>query len=221
MFSGMPEPGSTTDSRLQAALSTGLSECLHLASQSLTILRARFDTEAISEMDDAQLRDHAERSCAQVGGLCDVVGVMKYLLELGTVAPQCISLDVATLIADVVDGVGRLLEEAGVQLACAVSNGCAAMHADRDRMRQALSEALQLARMVSDTTDTVSMEGSSCEGRVRLTLRNVRSTQDVLGPRSLISLAAVETSVCSQGGAVACSLNPFSICLELPIAHEV
>lgn len=84
MCSAQRERGAGTEPSAIAALCAGLEECLHVASQPLTVLRGSLDAEAIGELEDAPLRDLALHCCAEVQRLCDAVNEMRRLLELAT-----------------------------------------------------------------------------------------------------------------------------------------
>ena len=201
-----------------SAALTGLSEGLHLLSQPLSILRARWSAELLDEMDAAQVRESAARSGAQVERMCSVVETMKRLLDLLLTKAECGAVDAAELVADVVDGVELVLHDQGIELVCELPTPGVKMVADRERMRQALTEALLLGCAVSAAKDRLEMSVVVVEARVRLTVRNVDSRSDALGAMEQIALAAVEASLESQGGAVQCSLRPFVLRMELPMA---
>lgn len=203
---------------LPAPALTGLSEGLHLLSQPLSILRARLSAELLDEMDAAQVRESAERCGVQVERMCQVVETMKRLLDLLLTTAECGAVDAAELVADVVDGVGLVLDDQGIELVCELPEPGVMMAADRERMRQALTEALLLGCGVSAAKDRLALSVAVAEESVRLTLRNGNSGSLVLGAMEQIALAAVETCVSSQGGAVQCSLRPFVLRMELPLA---
>ena len=203
---------------LPAPALTGLSEGLHLLSQPLSILRARLSAELLDEMDAAQVRESAERCGVQVERMCQVVETMKRLLDLLLTTAECGAVDAAELVADVVDGVGLVLDDQGIELVCELPEPGVMMTADRERMRQALTEALLLGCGVSAAKDRLALSVAVAEESVRLTLRNGNSGSLVLGAMEQIALAAVETCVSSQGGAVQCSLRPFVLRMELQLA---
>ena len=208
---------------LPAPALTGLSEGLHLLSQPLSILRARLSAELLDEMDAAQVRESAERCGVQVERMCQVVETMKRLLDLLLTTAECGAVDAAELVADVVDGVGLVLDDQGIELVCELPEPGVMMTADRERMRQALTEALLLGCGVSAAKDRLALSVAVAEQSVRLTLRNgnsgsLDSGSLVLGAMEQIALAAVETCVSSQGGAVQCSLRPFVLRMELQLA---
>jgi hypothetical protein len=108
----------------------------------------------------------------------------------------------------------------GITLSSVVRGTCPPALINRARTLQALSRVLLVAHGLSSAQDTVELIASSSANAVQIVVRNLHLSIAVINPEASLSMAAAEANMRSQQAGLSLSLEPFTVCIDLPMASS-
>jgi C4-dicarboxylate-specific signal transduction histidine kinase len=200
------------------SLCLNLSHGLHAAAQPLTILRASLSN--TNQMSLAELHHLVANSAKEVERVCTLFSYIQQLVINESIKPHIAETQIVPLIDDVADGLNLLFRESEMTLNVTISDACNTVLIDRVRTRQALSSIMLIAHGVSNSKDTIDLTATSSFQSVQIIVANSNRHPSVLSAEGQLSIALAETNMRNQRGGLEYSLNPFSVCIELPIAND-
>jgi hypothetical protein len=200
------------------SLCLNLSHGLHAAAQPLTILRASLSN--TNQMSLAELHQLAANSAKEVERVCTLFSYIQQLVINESIKPHIAETQIVPLIDDVADGLNLLFRESEMTLNVTISDACNTVLIDRVRTRQALSSIMLIAHGVSNSKDMIDLTATASFQSVQIIVANSNRHPSVLSAEGQLSIALAETNMRNQRGGLEYSLNPFSVCIELPIAND-
>jgi hypothetical protein len=200
------------------SLCLNLSHGLHAAAQPLTILRASLNN--TDQMSLAELHQLAANSAKEVERVCTLFSYIQQLVINESIKPNIAETQIIPLIDDVADGLDLLFRESEMTLNITIPDACNTVLIDSVRTRQALSSIMLIAHAVSNSKDTIELTATSTFQSVQIIVANLNRHPNVLSAEGRLSIALAETNMRNQRGGLDYSLNPFSVCIELPTAND-
>ncbi len=200
------------------SLCLNLSHGLHAAAQPLTILRAGLNN--TDQMSLAELHQLVASSAKEVERICTLFSYIQQLVIDESIKPQIAETQIIPLIDDVVDGLDLLFRESEMTLNITIPDACNTVLIDSVRTRQALSCIMLIAHDVSNSKDTIELTAMSTSQSVQIIVANSNRHPNVLSAEGQLSIALAEANMRNQSGGLDYSLNPFSVCIELPTAND-
>jgi hypothetical protein len=198
-------------------LCSNLSDGLHAVAQPLTILRASLSNPDTDRMSAGELRELTAISAVEVERVCKLFDYLRDLVCAENTKAHLSSTPILPFLSDVVDGVRLLCVKDGILLNSIMPDSCRPVFIDRARTLQAFSSALLIARGVSQSQDTVEViVTSQTSSTVQVVVRNLNSCVESMNAETRLDLALAEANIRSQQANFSCSLEPFSIRIELP-----
>jgi hypothetical protein len=135
-----------------------------------------------------------------------------------SIKPQLSSTPILPLLTYVAEGVNLLFLQDGITLSSVVPDTCPPALINRTRTLQALSRVLLVVHGLSAAQDTVELIASSSANGVRIVVRNLRLSVELINSEASLSMAVAEANMRSQQGGFSLSLQPFTVRIDLPNA---
>jgi hypothetical protein len=209
---------SSESSSASELLCSNLAQGIHAAAQPLTILLASLSKSHTDWMDSDELRELTASSAVEVQRVCNLFSCMQELVVAESIKPQVSPTPILPLLSYAVDGLNLVFEKNGITLSSAVPETCPPVLIDRARTLQALSRLLLVVLGLSGVQDTVELITSASDDAVQIVVRNLHLSVAVLNPEAKLSLAVAEVNMRSQQAGLSLSLQPFTVCIDLPRA---
>jgi hypothetical protein len=143
---------------------------------------------------------------------------LQQLVMAESVRPQLSSTPILPLIAYAAEGVNLLFQQDGVALTSVVPDSCPPVLIDRARTLQSLSRVLLVVHGLSAVRDMVELSASSSANAVQIVVRNANLSFAEINPEAKLSMAVAEANMRSQQAGLSLSLQPFTVCIDLPRA---
>lgn len=188
---------------------------MHAAAQPLTVLLASLSKGVTDEMDAGELRELTASSAVQVQRVCTLFDCLQELVNAESIEPRLSPTSILPLLDQLTDGVNLLFQHDGISLNATVPDTCQRALIDRAGTLQALSRVLLIAHAISTFGDTVELIASSSADGVRIVVRNLSSSVDLLNAEASLSIAVAEAKMRSQHAGFSWSLRPFTVQIEL------
>jgi len=199
--------------RFYASLSHGL----HAMGQPLTVIRgaaAACVAPGVTREDQQRylktLADHAAVACGLFHCMRDLVAASRF-------DAICDPVDLAQLLAPVVEQQKAALQDSGVAIEFMIPRSLRPVLADKDRTLQALFAVLKIAASVSAPGDVIELLVVDGDGIVALTVQNRRVHGKSLNSLERLSLALAEANIRSQQGGCECIDDPFRAAFTFPV----
>jgi hypothetical protein len=199
-------------------LCSNLAQGIHAAAQPLAVLLASLSKGHTDRMNSDELRDLTASSAVEVQRVCTLFSGLQQLVMAESIKPQLSSTPVVPLLAYVVEGVNLLFQRDGILLSSVVPDTCPPVVIHRARTLQALSRVLLVIHGLSSARDTVELIASSSSEAVQIVVRNPQLSVAVINPEASLSMAVAEANMRSQQAGFSLSLQPFTVCIDLPMA---
>ncbi len=209
-FLESPPPRSASE-----ILCSNLAQGMHAAVQPLTVLVASLSKDLTDGMGADELRELAASSAVQVQRVCTLFGCLQELVIAENIQPRLSPTPILPLLDQLADGVNLLFQHDGISFSATVPDTCRTALIDRARTLEALSRVLLIAHAVSTSRDTVELIASSSADGVRIVVRNLNSSIDLLNAEESLSIAVAEANMRSQHAGFSWSLRPFSVQIQL------
>jgi hypothetical protein len=196
-------------------LCSNLTRGMHAAAQPLTVLLASLSKGLTDGMDADELRELTASSAVQVQRVCTLFDCLQELVISESIKPRLSPTPILPLLDQLAQRVNLLFQHDGISLSATVPDTCQPAFIDRARTLQALSTVLGTAHAVSTPGDTVELIASSSADGVRIVVRNLSSSIDLLNADASLSIAVAEAKMRSQHAGFSWSLRPFTVQIEL------
>jgi signal transduction histidine kinase len=210
---------SSESSSASEILCSSLALGIHAAAQPLTVLRASLSKCNTDRMNSRELRELTASSAVQVQRVCNLFSCLQQLVMAEGIKPQVSPTPILPLLAYAVDGLDLVFEKNGITLSSVVPDTCPPVLIDRARTLQALSRVLLVVHGLSGVRDTVELITSASADAVQIVVRNLHLSVAAIDPEAKLSLAVAEADLRSQQAGLALSLQPFTVCIDLPLAY--
>jgi hypothetical protein len=211
-------PTSSEPSSASEILCSNLAQGLHAAAQPLTVLLASLSKCHTDRMNRDELRELTARSVVQVQRVCTFFSGLQQLVMAESIKPQLSPTPILPLLAYAIDGVNLVFQQNGIVLSSVVPNTCPPVLINRARSLQAISTVLLVVHGLSGVQDTVELITSSSANAVQIVVRNLHLSAAVINPEASLSLVVAEANMRSQQAGLTLSLQPFTVCIDLPVA---
>jgi hypothetical protein len=211
----------TTSSESSSAseiLCSNLAQGMHAAAQPLTVLMASLSKCNTDRMNSDELRELTASSAVQVQRVCSFFSGLQQLVIAESFKPDLSPTSIPPLLAYAVDGFNRVFEQKGIGLSSVVPDTCPPVLINRARTLQALSSVLLVVHGMSGVQDTVELITSSSPNAVQIVVRNLHLSVAGIDPEASLTLAVAEANMRSQQAGISLSLQPFTVCIDLPKA---
>jgi hypothetical protein len=209
---------STESSSASEILCSSLAQGIHAAAQPLAVLLASLSKGHTDRMNSDQLRELTASSAVEVQRVCTLFSCLQQMVMAESIKPQLSSTPVLPLLAYAAEGVNLLFLEDGITLSSVVPDTCPPALINRARTLQALSRVLLVVHGLSAAQDTVELIASSSADGVRIVVQNLHLSVAVIKPEASLSMAVAEANMRSQQAGFSLSLQPFTVCIDLPRA---
>jgi hypothetical protein len=188
---------------------------MHAAAQPLTVLLASLSKGLTDGMDAGELRELTASSAVHVQRVCTLFDCLQELVNAESIEPLLSPTSILPLLDQLTDGVNLLFQHDGISLSATVPHTCQPALIDRARTLQALSRVLLIAHAISTFSDTVELIASSSGDGVRIIVRNLSSSVDLLNAEARLSMVVAEATMRSQHAGFSWCLRPFTVQIEL------
>jgi hypothetical protein len=111
-----------------------------------------------------------------------------------------------------------LFQQDGISLRSVLPDTCPPVLIHRARTLQALSRVLLIVHELSRAQDTVELIASASANAVQIVIQNLNLSAAMINSEARLSMAVAEANMRSQQAALSLSLQPFTVCIELPRA---
>jgi signal transduction histidine kinase len=202
-----------TQERFHANLATGL----HALAQPLTVLRSAVVASSLSGLSDEDRKRYSDISAEQVERACSFFQSLQQMLALCQNQPERARIDVAAMLAPVVEGQKETFAAAGLGINVLIPYELPAAAGDMDRTLQALFAVLKIAVAISQPGGVTELRVNHWRGFVVLSVRNAVAHGRRLNAAERLSLALAETNLRSQHGKYEFAEDPFHVSLALPV----
>jgi hypothetical protein len=213
MISHLSESSSASE-----ILCSNLAQGIHAAAQPLAVLLASLSKDYTDRMNSDELRELTASSAAEVQRVCTLFSCLQQLVMVESIKPQLSSIPLLPLLAYAADGVNLLFQQDGISLRSVVPDTCPPVLIHRARTLQALSRVLLIVHGLSRSRDTVELIASPSATAVQIVIQNLNLPAAMINSEARLSMAVAEANMRSQQAALSLSLQPFTVCIELPRA---
>jgi hypothetical protein len=211
---------SSESSSATEILCSNLAQGIHAAAQPLAVLLASLSRGHTDQMNSDELRELTASSAVEVKRVCTLFSCLQQLVMAESIKPQLSPMPILPLLAYAAEGVNLLFQQDGILLSSVVPDTCPPVLINRARTLQALSRVLLVAHGLSSAQDTVELIASLSANAVQIVVRNVHLCLAVINPEASLSMAAAEANMRSQQAGLSLSLEPFTVCIDLPMASS-
>jgi signal transduction histidine kinase len=201
--------------RFYASMTTGL----HALAQPLTVLRSAVSASAREDLSEADRRWYLDASVDQIEHACNLFHRLQQLLIAGRVKADCAPIELAEMLAPVVEDQRQALEISGIDFKFTSAGILEPVLGDMDRTLQALFAALKIAASLSTRGDVIELPVSSDARCVELMIQNRRHHAKRMNSSDRLNLALAEANLLSQQGGYEYTEDPFRVSFSLPIQH--
>jgi hypothetical protein len=199
-------------------LCSNLAQGIHAAAQPLAVLLASLSKDYTDRMNSDELRELTASSAAEVKRVYTLFSCLQQLVMAESIKPQLSPIPLLPLLTYAADGVNLLFQQNGVTLSSVFPDTCPPVLIHRARTLQALSRVLLVAHRLSGARDTVELIASPSANAVQIVVRNLRLSAAVIDAEASLSIAVAEANMRSQQAGLSLTLQPFTVCIELPRA---
>jgi hypothetical protein len=213
MISHLSESSSASE-----ILCSNLAQGIHAAAQPLAVLLASLSKDYTDRMNSDELRELTASSAAEVQRVCTLFGCLQQLVMAESIKPQLSPIPLLPLLAYAADGVNLLFQQDGISLRSVLPDTCPPVLIHRARTLQALSRVLLIVHGLSRSRDTVELIASASANAVQIVIQNLNLSAVMINSEARLSMAVAEANMRSQQAALSLSLQPFTVCIELPRA---
>ena len=211
-------PTSRESSSASEILCSNLAQGIHAAAQPLAVLRASLSKGYTDRMNSDELRELAASSAAEVQRVCTLFSCLQQLVMAESIKPQLSLTPLLPLLAYAAEGVNLLFQQDGISLRSVLPDTCPPVLIHRARTLQALSRVLLIVHGLSRAQDTVELIASASANEVQIVIQNLNLSVATINPEARLSMAVAEANMRSQQAGLSLSLQPFTVCIELPRA---
>lgn len=211
-------PTSRESSSASEILCSNLAQGIHAAAQPLAVLRASLSKGYTDRMNSDELRELAASSAAEVQRVCTLFSCLQQLVMAESIKPQLSLTPLLPLLAYAAEGVNLLFQQDGISLRSVLPDTCPPVLIHRARTLQALSRVLLIVHGLSRAQDTVELIASASADEVQIVIQNLNLSVATINPEARLSMAVAEANMRSQQAGLSLSLQPFTVCIELPRA---
>jgi hypothetical protein len=162
-----------------------------------------------------ELRALTARSAIEVQRVCGLFSGLQELVIAESSMPDLSETVIASLLAEVVDGMSQLFENDGMRLCSTVKDACAPVLIDRARTYQALSSVLLVSHTLASPRDSIGLVTSPSRRGIEIEVRNPGSFRQACSPEANLGMALAEANIRSQQGGFWWGLQPFTVRIEL------
>jgi hypothetical protein len=188
---------------------SNLSHTMHAAAQALTVLQLSHNTERLRSMDRDELVKLALSSSQEVERLCIVLGYLQQFVAIQRSNPKLAHVEMAILIADVIEGLHLLFRDAGISLVSLVPNACDPVLINAAKVSHALGAVLLVAYGIAKRKDTVELAVSCLLNTVEIEVRTLGSHMASIDADMSLRLGMAEANIRSQKGIFSWAIEPF------------
>jgi hypothetical protein len=199
-------------------LCSNLAQGIHAAAQPLTVLLASLSKGHTDWMNSDELRELTASSAVEVQRVCSLFSCLQQLVVAEGIKPQVSPTPILPLLAYAVDGLDLVFQHSGITLSSVAPDTCPLVFINRARTLQALSTVLLVVHGLSAVQDTVELITSLTADAVQIVVRNLHLSVAAINPEAKLSLAVAEANMRSQQAGLSLSLQPFTVCIDLPRA---
>jgi hypothetical protein len=199
-------------------LCSNLTQGIHAVAQPLAVLLASLSKDYTDQMNCDQLRELTATSAAEVKRVCTLFSSLQQLVMAETIKPQLSPTPLLPLLAYAADGINLVFQRDGMSLCSALPDTCPPVLIHRARTLQALSRVLLIVHGLSRARDTVELIASASANAVRIVIQNLNLSAPTINAEARLSMAVAEANMRSQQAGLSLSLQPFTVCIELPTA---
>jgi hypothetical protein len=199
---------------------SNLSHAMHAAAQALTVLQLSHSTEHIRSMGHDQLIKLASSSSQEIERLCNVLGYMQQFLAIQRCSPKLASVEISVLIADAIDGLELLFQDAGIFLVSRMPNACDPVLINAAKVSQALGTVLLVAYGMAKQKDTVELTVSCLADVVEIEVRTIGLNAGSVDVDTSLRIGMAEANIRSQNGLFSYGLEPFCAKIGLRKADQ-
>jgi hypothetical protein len=211
-------PTSSESSSASEILCSNLAQGIHAAAQPLAVLLASLSKDYTDRMNSDELRELTASSAAEVQRVCTLFSCLQQLVMAESIKPRLSPTPLLPLLAYAVDGVNLLFQQDGISLRSVLPDTCPPALIHRARTLQALSRVLLIVHGLSRAQDTVELIASASANAVQIVIQNLNLSAAMINPEARLSMAVAEANMRSQQAGLSLSLQPFTVCIELPRA---
>jgi signal transduction histidine kinase len=190
---------------------------LHAMAQPLTILRSAVVACTLPNLPPADHRRYLDISAEQVERACGLFQSLQQLVITRQTEAANQPIDIAELLAPVVEAEKEILEAAGLQLQPVMAADLPLVSGDKDRTLQAIFAALKIAVSISSSGGVIELLVLTRGQVVEITIQNLRSHGTRLNSSDRLELALSEANMRSQRGHFSYFEDPFSVSMMLPL----
>jgi hypothetical protein len=209
---------SNESSSASEILCSNLAQGIHAAAQPLAVLLASLSKDYTDRMNADELRDLTASSAAEVKRVCTLFSCLQQLVMAESIKPQLSPIPLLPLLAYAADGVNLLFQQDGISLRSVLPDTCPPVLVHRARTLQALSRVLLIVHGLSRAQDTVELIASASANVVQITIQNLNLSAAMINAEARLSMAVAEANMRSQQAGLSLTLQPFTVCIELPKA---
>ena len=196
---------------------SNLAQGIHAAAQPLAVLVASLSTDHTDQMNCDELRELAASSALEVQRVCSLFSCLQQLVMAESIKPQLSPMPILPLLAYAVDGVNLLFQHDGMALSLVVPDACPPVLINQTRTLEALSRMLLVIHRLSVAQDTIDLIASSSPDAVQIVVRNLHLSLSRIDAEASLSIAVAEANMRSQQARLSWNLEPFTVCIDLPI----
>jgi hypothetical protein len=211
-------PTSSESSSASEIFCSNLAQGIHVAAQPLAVLLASLSKDYTDKMNYDELRELTASSAAEVQRLCTLFSSLQQLVMAECIKPQLSLTPLLPLLTYAADGVNLLFQQDGVSLRSVLPDTCPPVLIHRARTLQALSRVLLIVHGLSRAQDTVELIASASANGVQIVIQNLNLPAATINAEARLSMAVAEANMRSQQAGLSLSLQPFTVCIELPRA---
>jgi hypothetical protein len=212
------QPRSSESSSASEILCSNLAQGIHAAAQPLAVLLASLSKDHTDRMNSDELRELTASSAAEVRRVCTLFSCLQQLVMAESIKPQLSPIPLLPLLAYAADGVNLLFQQDGISLRSVLPDTCPPVLIHRARTLQALSRVLLIVHELSRAQDTVELIAYASANAVQIVIQNLNLSAAMINSEARLSMAVAEANMRSQHAALSLSLQPFTVCIELPRA---
>ena len=209
---------SSESSSASEILCSNLAQGIHAAAQPLAVLLASLSEDYTDRMNTDELRELTASSAAEIKRVCTLFSCLQQLVLAESIKPQLSPTPLLPLLAYAADGVNLLFQQDGISLRLVLPDTCPLVLIHRSRTLQALSRVLLIVHGLSRAQDTVELIASAFADGVQIVIQNLNLSADLINAETRLSMAVAEANMRSQQAGLSLSLQPFTVCIELPRA---
>jgi hypothetical protein len=209
---------SSESSSASEILCSNLAQGIHAAAQPLAVLLASLSKDYTDRMNSDELRELTASSAAEVKRVCTLFSCLQQLVMAESIKPQLSPIPLLPLLTYAADGVNLLFQQDGISLRSVLPDTCPPVLIHRARTLQALSRVLLIVHGLSRARDTVELIAAASANVVQIVIQNLNLSAAMINAEARLSMAVAEANMRSQQAGLSLSLQPFTVCIELPKA---